>query len=135
MNQTIMPRHKLGARAKFRLQESRRITDSATLAVRFPRLKSLKVDLEFFTADGATRSSQIKYVVNLAHAKSVFRFDCQNKECVRGDFDLTEVLARAVKARRALEIGEMRCPGWRNKEEIKKVYCRNLLRYKLRLGY
>ena len=130
-----MPRHKIGARAKFRLKESQRVTDSATLADKFPRLKSLKVDLEFFTADGATRSSQIKYVVNLAHAKSVFRFDCLNKECVRGDFDLSEVLAKAVAGRHTLESGELRCSGWRNKDEIKKVYCRNILRYKLRLGY
>ena len=130
-----MPRHKIGARAKFRLKESQRVTDSATLADKFPRLKSLKVDLEFFTADGATRSSQIKYVVNLAHAKSVFRFDCLNKECVRGDFDLSEVLAKAVAGRHTLESGELRCAGWRNKDEIKKVYCRNILRYKLRLGY
>jgi hypothetical protein len=135
MNQTIMPRHKIGARAKFRLEESERIKDSATLAVKFPRLKSLRVDLEYYTADGTTRSSQIKYLVNLAHAKSVFRFDCLNKECVRGDFDLSEVLTEAVAARRTSAIGEMRCQGWRNKDEIRKVYCRNLLRYKLRLGY
>ena len=130
-----MPRHKLGARAKFRLEEGQRVTDSVTLSVKFPRLKSLKVDLEYYTADGATRSSQIKYVVNLAHAKSVFRFDCLNKECVCGDFDLSEVLAKAVAARHPLETGEMRCQGWRNKDEIKKVYCRNILRYKLHLAY
>jgi hypothetical protein len=130
-----MPRHKIGARAEFRQQEGRRILESPSLAARFPKLKTLRVDLEFFTPDGVTRSSQIKYIVNLAHAKSVFRFDCMNKECVRGDYDLTDVLAKAIAGRRTTATGEMRCHGWRNKESIKKTYCRNLLRYKLSLGY
>lgn len=130
-----MPRHKIGARAEFRQKEGQRILDSPSLAAKFPKLKTLKVDLAFYTPDGNTRSSQIKYVVNLDHAKSVFRFDCLNKECIRGDFDLTDVLAKAVAARRTSAIGEMRCHGWRNKDSIKSVYCRNVLRYKLSLGY
>jgi hypothetical protein len=130
-----MPHHKIGARAEFRLKEGQRIKDSVPLSEKFPKLKSLKVDLEYFTADGVTRSSQIKYVVNLAHAKSVFRFDCLNKECVRGDFDLSDALAEAIAKRRKLAVGEMRCPGWRNKDEIKKNPCKNILRYKLSLAY
>ena len=53
-------------------------------------------------------------MVNLKHAKSVFRFDCQNKECIRGDFDLSDVLAEAIAAQRTTAIGELRCKGWRN---------------------
>jgi hypothetical protein len=130
-----MPRHKIGARAEFRQKEGARIMESPSLAARFPKLKTLQVELSFYTPDGETRSSQIKYVVNLANAKSVFRFDCMNKECVRGDFDLSDVLAKAVAGRRTSATGEMRCHGWRNKDSIKVTYCRNLLRYKLSLGY
>ena len=130
-----MPPPKISARARYRLKEGRRITKSPALVVKFPRLKFLKVDLEYYTPDGATRSGRIKYAVNLAHAKSVFRFDCINKECVRGDFDLSEVLAQAVAARRTLAVGEMCCHGWRTRHDVRKVYCRNLLRYRLRLGY
>jgi hypothetical protein len=130
-----MPRHKASPRARFRQKESRRIMDSASLADRFPKLKSLTVELSFFPPDGENRSGQIKYVVNLDHAKSVFRFDCLNKECVRGDFDLSDVLAKAIARRQKNIEGEMRCHGWRNKDMIRKVYCRNLLRYKLSLAY
>lgn len=130
-----MPQHKLGARAEYRQKEGLRIMDSPTLATKFPKLKSLKVNLEFFPPESEVRSSQIKYVVNLAHAKSIFRFDCLNKECIRGDFDLTEVLATAIAARKKVIEGEMRCGGWRNKESIKITLCRNILRYKFNLGY
>jgi hypothetical protein len=130
-----MPRHKIGARAQYRQKEGQRVMDSPSLQSRFPKLKTLRVNLEFFPSDGNIRSSQIKYVVNLTHAKSVFRFDCLNKECIRGDFDLTEVLAEAVAGRETSAEGEIRCHGWRNKESIKSTYCRNILRYKLSLGY
>jgi hypothetical protein len=128
-------RHKIGARAEFRKQEGRRIMDSASLSASFPKLKSLRADLSFFTPDGVTRSTRVKYLVNLDHAKSVFRFDCLNRECVHGDFDLSEALAKAVAARKTTAIGEVRCHGWRNKDTIKQVYCRRILRYKLSLGW
>jgi hypothetical protein len=130
-----MPPLTTSPRAKFRQKESRRVLKSDTLAVAFPKLKALKVELSFFPPDGVKRTGQMKYAVNLAHAKSVFRFDCQNKECVRGDFDLSEALAAAILARKTSVDGELCCHGWRNKDTIRKVYCRNILRYKLRLGY
>jgi hypothetical protein len=130
-----MARHKIGPRAEFRKQESQRILESGSISAAFPKLKSLKVDLTFHPPNGVARSSQIKYVVNLEHAKSLFRFDCLNMECVRGDFDLSETLAEAIAAHRTTAIGEMRCHGWRNKDSIETIYCRNILRYKLSLGY
>ena len=130
-----MKRFTLGPRARFREKESRRVLKSASLGVAFPGLKSMSVELSFFSPNGVTRSGQIKYVVNLDHARSVFRFDCPNKECVRGDFDLSDELARAVAARDTAASGEMCCRGWRNKDSVRKVYCRNILRYKLRLAY
>ena len=130
-----MPPHKLSARVEYRQKENQRVLNSASLAETFPKLKSLKVELEYFTPDGANRSSHIKYSVNLDHAKSLFRFDCVNRECIRGDFDISEELAKAVKKRAKVVTGEMICNGWRNKESVKKMRCRNILRYKLSLGY
>ena len=130
-----MKRHQIGHRAEFRKEQSRRVAESASLSTSFPRLKSLKVDLSFCTPDGATRSSQVKYAVNLQHAKSVFQFDCLNNECVRGDFDLTDVLSKAVVAGKKNVVGEMCCHGWRNKDSIEETKCRRLLRYELNLGF
>ena len=130
-----MHRQKTGARAEYRQQETQRIRDSASLADKFPRLKSLTVDLTYYDPKGVTRSSQIKYKVNLTNAKSVFRFDCLNNECVRGDFDLSEDLANAIAAHRTSAAGEMCCQGWRSKTTIGTVQCHNILRYTLSLGY
>src|SRR5213592_1787748 len=102
-----MYRQKTGARAEYRQQEQQRIKDSASLADKFPLLKSLTLDLTYYDPEGVTKNGQIKYMVNLNNAKSVFRFDCLNLECVRGDFDLSEKLAKAVATRRTTATGKM----------------------------
>lgn len=130
-----MRQHKLSARVEFRKQENQRVQDSISLADKFRKLKSLMVELAYFNQEGINRSSQIKYKVNLDNARSVFRFNCVNNECVCGDFDLTEVLAAAVAKRRKAVTGEIRCQGWRNRAGINTVRCNNILRYKLTLGY
>ena len=131
----MMQSPRTSPRNEYLLQEKQRTLESPSLAQKFHKLKSLTVDLSFYDSEGIVRNSQIKYTVNLEHAKTVFRFGCQNHECVRGDFDLSNVLADAVAAHRTTESGEMRCEGWRSRATIDTVPCRNILRYKLTLGY
>jgi hypothetical protein len=126
---------KFGARAEYRLQEGLRVKDSASLAQKFQKLKSLKVQFTYHNTDGAAQSGEVKYDVNIANAKSVFRLNCPNAECVRGDFDLTEELADAVAAKQKKVSGELICKGWRSRTTIDTVRCENVLRYKLMLGY
>jgi hypothetical protein len=131
----MMSRQKPTPRADYRQQESQRTNQSASLSAKFPELKSLTVEFAYFTSDGVSQNRQIKYTVNPAHAKSVFRLDCINEECIRGDFDLSEALAQAVAARQATADGEMRCPGWLSKTTIDETHCRQILRYKFSLEY
>jgi hypothetical protein len=126
---------RVGARAQYRAQEGQRVRESLPLAETFRELKSLTVELEHYTPGGRTRTSQVKYEVNLAHAKSVFRFLCPNSECIRGDFDLTDELAAAVAQRRTTVAGEQICAGWRSKTAVDKHHCQNVLRYHLTLRY
>jgi hypothetical protein len=130
-----MYHQKLGPRAEYRHQEGQRVKESVSLADRFRRLKSLTVNLAYYNPDGVTKGSEIKYMVNLDNAKSVFRFSCPNNECVQGDFDLSEELADAVDAHRTTVTGEIACQGWLSKATIDKVHCHNILRYKLSLTY
>ena len=130
-----MYRRRKSARSEYREQEGQRVRESASLADRFPQLKTLTVALDYKCPDDALKARRLNYVVNLNHAKSVFRFNCPNDECVRGDFDLTEQLANAVARRRTTLTGEIHCPGWRSKTTIGTVPCPNSLRYKLSLGY
>ena len=130
-----MRHHKVSARVEFRKRENQRVLDSISLAEKFRKLKSLTVELAYFSSEGINRSSQIKYKVNLTNARSVFRFNCVNSECICGDFDLTDVLAAAVAKRRKAVTGEVSCQGWRNRAGVDSVRCNNILRYKLSLGY
>jgi hypothetical protein len=126
---------KISPRKEYLQQQKQRVSESPSLAEKFRKLKSLTVDLAYYSPEGLTKNSQVKYTVNLEHAKSLFNFGCHNPECIRGDFDLSAVLADAVAARRTSVSGEVRCHGWRNRAGIDTVPCNNLLRYKLTLKY
>lgn len=131
----MMPPRKTNPRAEYRLSQIQRANQSASLAEKFPKLKSLKVDLCYFEPDGLTRTGELRYTVNVEHAKSVFSFVCPSGECLGGDFDLSDAVAHAVTKRSKTVEGEIRCEGtrFRPKEEAKP--CHNMLRYKLTLGY
>ena len=131
----MMPPRKLNPRVEYRLRESQRVNSSVSLAEKFPKLKSLMVDLAYFDTDGFTRSGGLKYKVNVQHAKSVFSFVCPSGECMGGDFDLSGALTQAVTKRHKVAEGEIRCQGVRARPKGEKIPCHNLLRYKLTLGY
>ena len=122
-------------REEYRERESQRLSDSASLADRFSDLKSLTVDLAYFGSETLNKLGALKYTVTLTHAKSLFRFDCPNEECVGGDFDLSRLLAEAVAAHEPAVAGELVCQGWRNKATIDRVPCHHVLRFRLSLGY
>jgi len=98
-------------------------------------LKSLTVNVRYLDSDSPENAHPLKFAVNIQHAKAVLRFQCPNTECIRGDFDLTGKLARAVKRHRTTVTGEMPCPGWLKKDSIGTLHCRNVLQYTLQLGY
>jgi hypothetical protein len=134
MIKTTMPR-KLGPRAEYLQEQNQRVKDSASLQERYRELKSLTVEIAYFDEGGFVRRGEMKYTVNLAHAKSLFRFSCPNNECVSGDFDLSRELANAIAGRQEFTSGELICQGWRSRTTIDSVLCRNVLRYKLSIGY
>lgn len=131
----IMPTQHVSPRAEYLQEERERVQRSASLAEKYPRLKSLSVTLSYFAPGGLARRSEIKYTCNLAYAKSLFCFACPNEDCVGGNFDLSEALARAVAEHRELAKGEVCCRGWKSKTAIDQTYCGHVLRYQLSLAY
>jgi hypothetical protein len=126
---------KLSPRQEYLQQENQRVKDSASLVERFQELKTLTVEIAYFDDEGVIRRGEMKYTVNLAHAKSLFRFSCPNNECVGGDFDLSADLANAIARRHETASGELVCQGWRSRTTIDRLPCHNILRYKLSIGY
>ncbi len=109
--------------------------ESATMAATFGNLKSLSAELQYIDPLINRLSSPVKYSVNITNAKSVFRFRCPNSECIRGDFDLTEELRKAVAAKRSTVKGELVCQGWRSSAKINVTRCGHVMHYKLALKY
>ena len=134
-NMTMKPPRQPNPRAEYRRRQVERANNSVSLAEKFPKLDSLTVNLFYFAPDGLTKTGEMRYKVNVRHAKSVFSFVCPNTECIGGDFDLSGVMARAVTGRRKIVEGEIRCEGFRTRAKEDKAPCQNLLRYKLTLGY
>jgi hypothetical protein len=124
-----------GPRFEYREEERRRVENSPTFAQRFPQLTALVVDLAYYGPKGITKNSQIKFTPNLANAHSIFRIDCPNHGCIRGDFDLTDEITTAVAERRTRVTGEKACAGWMSKTTIDTIPCHNILRYNIRLTY
>jgi hypothetical protein len=122
-------------RADYRRQEKLRANASISLSEKFRELKSLTVELSYFSPEGVRRNNELKCTTNPDYAKSVFRFDCLNNACVGGDFDLSEALGAAVVAVQATATGEMCCQGWLSETTIDQIHCHHILRYKLILGY
>ena len=113
-----------------------RANDSACLSDKFPKLRSLTVELTYFEADGLAKKGGLKYKVNVQHARSLFLIVCPNCDCVGGGFDLSTAVSDAVGARRKVAGGEIQCLGSaRISKQGDTVPCRYLLRFKLSLGY
>jgi hypothetical protein len=125
---------KRSPRQEYRLKQSERVEASPLLAKQFPRLKGLRVTLEFFDASGNTKQGQMKCKLNVGLARSVMWFGCPGAECSCGDFDLSDALAKAVAEGRKIATGELRCEGTR-KRGLGLTTCGTLLRFKLNLNY
>ena len=126
---------KLNPRDEYLLQEKQRVDGSATLQEKFLDLKTLTVNIAYLDSKDRIQRGQMKYTVNIAHAKSVFRLSCPNPECVEGDFDLSAELASVIRARLPALSGELICQGWQSRTTIGQLPCGNILRYELNLEY
>ena len=128
-------REQISRRDEYLQQEKQRADESPALQQKFPELKSLMAELAWFDFEGRAKLGEIKYTLNLANAKSIFRLSCPNEQCVEGDFDLSASLANAIFTREETAEGELICQGWRSRTTIGRVPCHHILRYKLVLGY
>ncbi len=120
---------------EYRLKLRERIEASPMLATKFPHLHGLKMVLEYYDAAGIGKNGEMKCQLNVAHVRSLLWFACRGTDCLEGDFDLSEALAKAAKDRHKVATGEICCQGKRKRGDHDLVPCRALLRYKLRLDY
>jgi len=126
---------KRSPRQEYRLKQRERIEASPLMAKKFPRLKALRVTLQFLDPAGITKQGEMQCKLNVELAKTELWYGCPGAECICGDFDLSKALANAVAGREKVAAGELRCQGTRKRGDREPVACGNVLRYKLNLSY
>ena len=122
-------------RKEYRQAEAARSEKSASLAIKYPPLKTLMVELLYFDRDIVSWGHGLKYRLNLQKAKSRFRFNCPSPLCKDGDFDLSKDLLSAVTGRRKSVSGEVHCHGIRDQETGKTAPCQSVLHFKMNLAF
>ncbi len=121
-------------------QDSRRRTferaeKSPSLAMTYPRLRNLTVDLLYFDREMVSRRHALRYRANLETAKSILQFICPSSLCKGGGFDLSKELRSAIAGHRKTGDGDMHCQGSRDQESGKTVPCESILRFKMTLAF
>ena len=130
-----MPR-KSNPRQEYQVRRRALVEASPVMAKKYPRLKALRVMLEYFDAGGTTKNGELKCKLNVELARSALWFACPGGVgCTCGDFNLSKALAKAVAGRCKVVTGELRCHGTRKRGDREIVACRTLLRYRLNLNY
>jgi len=122
-------------RKEYRRGESERAENSVSLAIMYPQLKTLTVDLLYFDREIVSWGHGLKYRVNLETAKSVLRFNCPSALCQGGDFELSKELRSAIAGRLNTVKGEVHCQGSRDQETGKTIRCETVLHYKMSLAF
>lgn len=111
---------------------------SPSLSQRFPWLKSVVVDLEFFDAAGVNLLSFMQYKPNLMQATSVFPFGGRSADESLSELEATRQVCEAIQARRNSVSGEwphcraVEGSGVSSPDPLKQV---NVLRFRLTLDY
>ena len=128
------PSQKSELRKEDRRRTSERVEKSAILAVRYPELKTLVLNLVYFGRGIASWGYGVRYWTNLVTAKSALYFRCPDSLCKDGGFDLSANLSSAVAQHQRSVVGAMRCPGYRD-QTSKRVPCESILHFKINLAF
>ena len=134
-NSRSRPFTKSELRKQDRQETFERVEKSATVAVMYPGLKSLAVNLLYFDRGIVAWGHGLRYRANLETAKSMLHFNCPSSLCKDGGFDLTHNLSSAVAQHQKSIVGVMHCLGFRDQETSQTARCESILHYKINLTF
>jgi hypothetical protein len=117
--------------ASERHAERRRREDEAPrLQATFPSLVSLKLHLQEAKGDvSVAETGHIRHVV-VAHAPLLFEMPCRDTACKDGGHDVTNAIAKALRAGEKNFTGEHQCTGY-----VGDSPCQRVLRYTATAAY
>jgi len=122
-------------RKAYRRRAFERAEKSLSLAIAYPQLKTLSVDLLYFDREIVSFGHGLRYRANLETAKSQLQFTCPSTFCHRGGFDLSNELSSAIAERQNVIDGKVHCHGSRDHESGKTIPCESILHFKINLAF
>jgi hypothetical protein len=134
-NYHVRSRPKAELRKAYRRKAFERAEKSPSLAMAYPQLETLSMDLLYFDREIVSFGHGLRYRANLETAKSMLQFTCPCTLCHRGGFDLSNELSSAIAERRKALDGEVHCRGSRDQESGKTVPCESILHFKMILTF
>jgi hypothetical protein len=129
----LIPKSTLRKEARQRAFE--RGEKSPCIAVAYPQLKTLAVNIVYFSREIASWGHGVYYEANLKTAKSTLHFQCPSSLCSGGGFDLSKDLSAAAAGRRNSIVRAVRCPGFCDLENGQTAPCQSKLHFKMILTY
>jgi hypothetical protein len=129
----FIPKSTLRKEARQRAFERRE--KSASVAVAYPRLKTLTVNLVYYSREIVSWGHGVIYRANLETTKSTLHFHCPSSLCSGGGFDLSKDLHTAAAGSRKSIVRAVQCPGFCDLENGKTAPCESKLHFKMTLTY
>jgi hypothetical protein len=100
----------------------------------FPSIAALSINMDFENPDWGGNPSPRQQHYN-PKDKAFFEIQCPFRECVKGGFDLTGVVAKLVIDRLEETSGTFTCQGWQDRERIGRHQCLLRIKYKITAVY
>jgi len=129
----FIPKSALRKEARQKAFERREKSPNITVA--YPQLKTLTVNLVYFSREVVSWGHGVIYRANLETTKSTLHFQCPNALCSGGGFDLSQDLGTAVAGVRHSVVRAVKCPGFCELETGKTAACDSKLHFKMILTY
>lgn len=119
------------------MYEERRLTrehESGTVAEEFPDVVSIRIRLTFEDIDKQSHpeARELNYGPS---SRAFFELSCPYRECVMGGFAFSAAVRGAIQSRLVHATGTASCPGWQDRERIRKHGCYLKAKYEIHVEY
>lgn len=82
----------------------------------YPNVKEIAFDFKFEDPDGLVISPSYKPSCSsykrLPQHSAFFEYECKNRECVDGGFNLTNEITNMIRDHKTEKSGQLTCQGW-----------------------
>jgi|APSaa5957512535_1039671.scaffolds.fasta_scaffold29284_1 hypothetical protein len=105
----------------------------------YPELKEINFEFKIENPDGLSISPNYKPSYSkskrLPQHSACFQFECKDRECVNGGFNLTKEIKNMIQVHKLESSGQLICQGWQDPQRINQHHCLIELNYIIRILY